>query len=752
VAQLRQAHHVITGTAETSGLDLSASRGMIDETQLWEVEGLYANEDKVLTRRPSFVQWGTQIIEPLPTDNNYYEEIAEVFILDEENWGDPVLTGSSVSGVLDNGALLLSGWESQDQIEPPEPQLGPGEVTVTRTMRGEEAFNTNGSHDGDMAFSFVIQVKNPAAGNYVRFRWAVKEDKLKEIMINTTGVVYKTGASSYASVPGTSGIVDGNVHRVDIFSDGSESYNIYIDGAFAATGPWTYVDNTSNYFVQISGLSDDSLTQDAYSITISSVVLRDGGLWPEVAWNYPCVSDMQTVRELKAASYVDTNSLLVATDTHIWVDYALGELWRPLKKVKRNKTRFGKFRGNTIICNYSDASRKTEVYEYSSGQISALTNAPDMRFTTEFTNRIWGAGDVNFPLRLYYSGDRQSNLWYNPDDPDIPITEDSDLEAGFIEFPGDDKARIRHIFGDFFGMLVVATDKEVWMISGTSPADYQRKRLTGAINAAGDLCGIDVFNDYWLLGKDGVSTIKTTDKFGDVEGHRLSILARGLFNTDTASGRMLDPANLYKSKMVYYPKFSTMFLHAEEGGKESPGVIYAMSAETKKWTGPWREEAESMRVVTLKYPTKDMVAIGKSDGRVMYMTQHVSNTDDIKLSSAVMTGRSIDPKLDTMKKTWGRLRIKNIPTGNWDITIRWKTDDEPWHTTTKTLCLPSHPLIGSTAVTGTSLAKSTSQPMVIEIPLDTKGRSLKYEITTNAPWVKLLRWEIDFSVAGYERD
>jgi hypothetical protein len=301
-------------------------------------------------------------------------------------------------------------------------------------------------------------------------------------------------------------------------------------------------------------------------------------------------------------------------------------------------------------------------------------------------------------------------------------------------------------------MLLVATDKEVWLVSGTSPADYQKKRLTGAISAAGDLCGVDVFNDYWLMGKDGISSVQTTDKFGDIEGKRMSSLARELFNTDSSSGRMLDPNMLFDSKMVYYPKFSTMILYAEESGKEDPGVFYAMNIESGKWSGPWREQCTALRVVTLASPVKDMVAIGTSDGQVKYMTSHVSNTDSVKISSPIITGRSIDPKLDNMVKTWGRFRLKVAPTGNWDITVRWKTDDEAWHEVTKKLALPAHHLVGSTAVTGSSLAKSKVQPMLIEIPLETRGLSLKYEITTNAPWFKPLRWEVDFSADGYERD
>ena len=741
MAQLRENRHQITGSPVSSGLDLSAGRDSVDETQLWEVEGLYADENKALSKRPTFVTWATQIVEPtspVPADD---EEISEVFFINEADWGAPSTSGESVSAVYDNGAIVLAGWETSP--------AGSGSASIERTFKAGEGFNGNGGYDGSFTISFVIQAKSPPLGEFAKISVAGEVDKLKVFTITSAGLGYKTGASTFAVFTGSGAIVDGESHRVDIKISGGVAFEVFIDGASIGSAGSSHFDTTSDYFAKISAVSDDTLDATPYSITISSFIYRDTVTSP---FSVPSISDMQTVRELKASAFSDINSLLMASEGYLWVDYGLKEIWRPVIKLPRNLTRFTKFRGNTIICNYSEGARKTEVYQYDLGVIELLDNAPDMRFTTEYTNRVWGAGDANHPLRLYFSGDRQPNLWYNPSDPNIVNTEDLDKEAGFIEFPGDDKARIRLIHGDFFGMLLVATDKDVWVITGTSPADYTKRRISGALSASGDLCGIDVFNDYWLLGNDGISSIQTTDKFGDVEGKRISVLARELFNTDNPSGRMLDPEKLYKTRMVYYSKLSTMLFASDETAKEESGVIYAMNVESRKWSGPWREQSTAMRIVTLASPIKDMVAIGTADGYVKYMSVHVSNTDALKLSSPVITGRSIDEKFDTMKKTWKAFRLKIRPTGNWDIVFRWKTDDREWKTLTRKLSLPSHPLLGSTATTGTSFAKSAYQPMIIEFPIDVRGESLKYEITSSAPRAKFLRWEIDFVVDGHERD
>ena len=408
-----QDRYTIAGTPVTSGLDLSASRDVVDETQLWEVEGAFINEDKVLVKRPSFVQWGTQIIEPSPIVPDNDEMISKVFPINKDDWSEPVITGSSASISIDNGSLILSGWDSGGDD---------GTATITRSFLSGEQYNDNGGFGGDVFLSFVLHIKHPEAGNYAHIKFAVEEDVQKEIAINAAGIAIKTGVGTFATLNDTAVAVDGFPHRVDIYSAGGQSCVIDIDGTQVNSTAWTYVENTSDFFFEISAVSDDTLDVTPYAMLLSSLILKD-----EISSPYytPSISDIHTVRALGTASPVDTHSLLAAGTKYLWLDYALREVWTPLYALPRDKVRFGKFRGNTIICNYGESSRKTEVYEYRDKTVIVLDQAPNIRFSTEFANRVWGSGDVNHPLRVYFSGDRQSNLWYNPDDPNVANTLDS---------------------------------------------------------------------------------------------------------------------------------------------------------------------------------------------------------------------------------------------------------------------------------------------------------------------------------------
>ncbi|MBW2647821.1 MAG: hypothetical protein JRE23_16955, partial [Deltaproteobacteria bacterium] len=414
MAQLRDKKMHVGGSAQTSGLDLSAGRDVIDETQLWEVEGLYANEDKVLAKRPSFVQWGTQVSEPTPPDASVDEEVSKMLFLNAEDWGDLEISGSSISALYDHGALVLSGWESTVED-------GPGSVTASRALKGEERFNPTGGFHSDVSISFILLVKNLVEDDSVTFDMATVEDRAVRLSIRSDGIGYY-GESSYVTFAGSSLAVDGNPHRVDILVTAGQDASVYIDGTKVAHEiAIPAVFSTSDSFVNITAVSTATMGDDPYVVTMSSIMLKDSADTSlHDTFTPPTISDLATVRDLKTSSQADVNSLLMASERYLWYDYGLREIWRPIAELTKKITRFSKFRGNTIVCNYSENSRATELYEYNAGKVERLTDAPDMRFTTEFTNRIWGAGDIDHPLRVYYSGDRQSNTWYNPSDPNIP--------------------------------------------------------------------------------------------------------------------------------------------------------------------------------------------------------------------------------------------------------------------------------------------------------------------------------------------
>ena len=749
MSQRRETKVYVGGDTMTSGLDMSAGRDMIDETQLWNMEGMYANTDKTLSKRQALVTWGTQIAEPTPVDATNNEEISKLIIVNDD-WTDVVETGTNSYITVYRGAIQCSGSKN----DPAET----GSATITRPLLPDETYNTTAGYDSDITLSFVARFKNLASfSNMATLKFAVEEDVQKEITFSKAGLAIKVGADVWATVNGTSGAVDGDVHRIDVTVTNNGTCTFDIDGAEVYSGAWTYAETTSDTWLELECYSNENFSEDTYSMEFSSFILRDSDV---DALAFPEINDITNLVEIKESSSIDVVSLLVAGDRYLWYDYALGELWRPLASMPKANSFFGKFRGDTILCSH-DNTRKTSVYRINAQtrEVEHLNNAPNLRFTAQFINRLWGAGDVDHPLRLYYSGDRQPNLWHNPSDPDNPATEDSELQSGYFDFPGaKNKSRVSLISDDFFGSLLVAVDSDIYMMSGTSPADLQRKKISSAVGAEGERCGLDVSNDFWLMGQNGIVSVVATDKFGDLESKRLSSSVRDLFNTDKASGRMLNPKKLRDAKLAYLSKINTVFLYAEEYAKENPGVIYTVNLESGKWSGPWRENLTAMRNVKLASPIKESIIVGTADGYVKRLTASSYNREDIIIESPEINGRSIHPRAPAMKKTFRSFQLEIVPTGAWDITFEWKVDDNPWKTITKKLANPDkHHVLGTHAgwtsfTTGTSLAKSNTQPMIIDFALDTRGLSLKYKITSSAPRVILKRWGLDFSIDGLERD
>ena len=188
MGRLEEARFQIRGTPKTSGLDLSAARNTVDETQLWELEGLYATPNHTWEKRPEFVQWGTQLIEPTAPDPTNDEIISKVLLVNTTDWSDVVTTGDSTTITFDNGSLTLSGWDSDPG--------SPGESTTTRPLVSPEEYNGEGGYDSDVFFSFIVQAKNTDSGVFATIRFAAESNGQKEISITSGGIGLKTGAST----------------------------------------------------------------------------------------------------------------------------------------------------------------------------------------------------------------------------------------------------------------------------------------------------------------------------------------------------------------------------------------------------------------------------------------------------------------------------------------------------------------------------------------------------------------------------
>ena len=719
--------------ATTTGLDLSKDRGSIREDMLWDAENVWRSYRGVINKRPAFKQYSTQIVEP--TDVlTASGEVVSVVADDKRDWTIESYGAPGVYAAFSKNELIVSGWY-QDSTS----------VTAIRRMKkSTEEFSTL----DDITFSFVFRGTNMFNDQgYLQGGFSTKGgNTMRKFGIMPDGIVLRdSGGTWTAPISGTTNICDGKAHRVDFVIEGI-TCKLYIDSSLINTFEWSYTVASEDAFIWFQALADDGLPDDPFMASVSSIILRDSadGIYA------PRISDITSQR--KTVGTVKKNRVLVAGEKYIWIEYDNSGIWQPLVRKNKDTTRFVPFRDYLVMLHYSDLSNFSEVVLMNKDDsFETISDAPQCRFGAEFAGRLWLSGDPSNPKRVYYSGDRNPRLWIVPET-GVDYSLEDMLNAGYFDLPSNSNESISLLNGKFFGMLVAASESTVHGITGSSPSDFSRRVVSSDIGAVGSSCGTGAMNDFLLLNNNGITSVMTTDKFGDIITERKTHPISLIFDPHNISGRTVNPRTLRKAALEYFAPMSILALSVPSTTADSPDTIYLCQLPEMAWYGPYDVSASCVRTVVLATPEAEYLCVGTPDGRVLYMSPQSPDYSNFKLSSGYLDGRSIDPSLRTQTKSWKYIRVFVNPTGNWPITIRWKTDSGKWKEyTSGVLCDKHHALVG-TAKTGDAMTADRSERLMIEAPLDVRGTSLKWEITGNAPKLSLLSVEVDFHVSGIEKE
>jgi len=116
--------------------------------------------------------------------------------------------------------------------------------------------------------------------------------------------------------------------------------------------------------------------------------------------------------------------------------------------------------------------------------------------------------------------------------------------------------------------------------------------------------------------------------------------------------------------------------------------IYVFNTTTEEWLGPWSIQARGLRRGELQSPTYETVLTGNDSGQVLYFAT-ATKTDQgtgytSVLESAFINGRSLDPLLVGIMKTWKRIRFYVMPRGEYDIKVFTRTDESAYKEDTPT--------------------------------------------------------------------
>jgi hypothetical protein len=375
---------------------------------------------------------------------------------------------------------------------------------------------------------------------------------------------------------------------------------------------------------------------------------------------------------------------------YIYHDAGQLGVWRPLLRRSHRQVYATTYRKEICLID-SDGARKSKAWLWDGNPLSTMTEldeAPRIQFATEHQTRLWGAGDKENPLRVYYAGDRQPNVWFAPDQNSISNRYDTQLNAGYIEVPSKDGDEVTALFGDYYGQLIVFTRQGVFRVTGSGVNSYAVTAVTQQIGCESPHGVTQVGNDLWFISREGVHSISATDKFGDLIKGMVSGPIQDLWGGDESTVTRVNQNSLPKARIAYLPIVGLVMVALPMGSDQVAEDIYIFNTTTEEWLGPWSIQARGLKRCELQSPVYETVLTGNDSGQVLYFATS-SRTDagtgyTSTLESAFLNGRSLDPMLVGIMKTWKRMRIYVMPRGDWDIKVFTRTEESAYKDDTPT--------------------------------------------------------------------
>jgi hypothetical protein len=738
-----------------AGLDTSGSRVRTDESSLWQSKNAVSDFRGTLRKRYFMSQLGTDIIEPTDVVSSNNEMISIAFPATPTHWVPQ-------SYIPDNSQLRATRSGLINFYSSTSAAVGTATHRLDRMLRENESYNTNPLWDGDFSFGLTIQTASLFANSVVTgtetalyYSAACTENKAVKLAFSQAGMWVKASAGNYVLATGTAGVADGALHSIRVeFRKSGVLYlgKVYLDDVL--------VDDTITVGLTLLATTDEFLSVEIIgSSTLGASELCAGNISAMWLRDTADLNIVPAVIETVFAryKYVEESPnehirVYAATQQGIWFRDDGNPAWVYAGDNLHEHVRSVDFRDSAITINYGAANESVLTQILNDFSTRVLDDAPNIRFAVTHTNRLWGAGDPKYPLRVYFSGDRAPNVWFSPDtDADGQETIDEVLGAGYFEMDSHTGDSVTALWGDFRGNIIVCTRAgKTFRIAGNSLSTWYIEKLDDASGALGPECIERVGNDLWIVGESGVYTLQAVQEFGDMAVKRISLPIQNVFSKVGSHSQILVPQLSEHTALMYEKSTDTVYLILRQptGWDDT---VFTFRLGTGKWQGPWELGVTTASVGPIVPPMLDTMVIGNGDGQVLFRTDRSDPAAEVVIESPVLTGRSIDPKVTAMEKLWKNFRLLVNPTGDHTITFRYKVEDGDWQTRTKKLARNDSTTMGTDFTIGTSQMESEEELHVIDFIIGTKGRTLKWDITTSDPKISFIAAELEFVATGYNR-
>jgi len=730
-----------------AGLATAGQQTTVPEQSLWQAQNVTAGIDGLLQKRPGLKQWGQTLVQG---------DIFEPFL------------DASLSGWVETNddTALLSKTVTQGQMRMNCKPVALGNETLT--------FSRAGTVATDASIRMVVQAVGvqayTAAGTNAdtfHFRVAVDATTGWEFAIWSGGLYYKAASgNTYTLVTDTENVGAGKWTTLDIRIDADGNTLVYMDDVLVDTILTSLLATpsllTANSVMEVACEGDPT---QQYSINLTGVS------WADDADGFT-VQEIVAVSDFRASVGAGSlqHTLVCAAGDYIYHDAGNLGVWRPIERKAYDRVTFTTFR-KQICWVESAGTAQSKIWLWTGRSVDSpeeLDEAPTSKFAVEHQTRLWVAGDSANPLRVYYSGDRETNVWFAPDDNNISDRFDTQLKAGYLEVPSRKGDEITAIFGDHYGNLILFTKQAVYQVSGSGPQSYAIRTITQDVGCENYDSITQVGNDVWFLSREGCHAVSATDKYGDLQAGFVSGTIQDLWGGDASSVTPINKTYIDQSRLRYNSTLGLVYLAVPLTTDNTAAKVFVFNVTTQEWYGPWEIDSRAMDRVEIISPVVEVIMHGGEAGKLLY-TDTLYKSDagtaiDAVIESALLNGRTLDPLLAGKMKTWKRLRIYLLPRGEWDIKTFWRVDNgfyqdpdtvDPDQNKSQNV-FEAHTLTEDWKIGADPAGRLRTREEMgyFEIRIDKRGYAFAFKLQSdgNGEDFAIQGFEVDFIPDGYERD
>lgn len=335
---------------------------------------------------------------------------------------------------------------------------------------------------------------------------------------------------------------------------------------------------------------------------------------------------------------------------------------------------------------------------------------PNFAFCRTHINRLFAAGDPEFPDRLYYSKTDDHETWGGTDD------------SGAIDImPGDgDPEGITAIFPAIKGVLFVAKRNRLYRVNTSgSDTEWTVDEVSKGIGCVGHNAVAAVGQDDVIFISDrGIHSLAATDTYGDFESAFLSKDIQKDFNNFN-KGR-------YKSIWTsYIPELNSLAIAVSGSGSSTNSEIHLFNVEDKQWYRFPQIVCEAMWKAKLS--NRDVLMVGDAAGRISQLTRNQFNDNAASIPFRVKTGTIYPDGSPVTVKGFKKVSLFYRPKGDYTLTARFKIDNYPVQTLTFNLS-GEFDALGTEFVLGSSLLGLDQAVPAITLPVDGYGHGFSLEL------------------------